>query len=100
MAELYRHFGKPWEHILDFSDEALIELYNHESYGTELSAKNGFATGKQFLNVQVTMWREDLNAGMLFKCELYSDPAYPHWWLDSVTKDCWPRHWMSGKAFP
>ncbi len=32
------------------------------------------------------MWREDLRRGLLFKYELYEDPNFPHWWLDSVLK--------------
>lgn len=69
---------------LDFSDDALLSLYNHESYGLPLSPKNGFAVGKQYLNVQVTMWREDLRRGWIFKHELYADDRFPHWFLDSV----------------
>jgi hypothetical protein len=84
MSELYRFFASGKSSKLDFSDEALLSLYNHESYGTPLSEQNGFAVGKQYLNLQVTMWREDLRRGWLFKSELYEDPNLPHWWLDSV----------------
>ncbi len=84
MAELYRHFAKNMSSKLDFSEEAELSLYNHESYGTSLSPNNGFAVGKQYLNLQVTMWREDLRRGWIFKHELYEDETYPHWWLDSV----------------
>jgi hypothetical protein len=87
MSELYIHFGKPMAPSLDFSDEALLSLYNHESYGEPLSPKNGFAVGKQFLNLQVTSWREAIRRGIIAKFELYEDPSYPHWWLDSVLKD-------------
>ncbi len=87
MSELYRHFALPWQHILDFSDDALLSLYNHESYGTSLSQNNGFAKGKQMLNLQVTAWKEMLREGTLAKFELYEDPNYPHWWLDSCLKD-------------
>ena len=85
MSELYRMFGHPEEFkSLDFSDEALIELYNYESYGGTCSNKNGFAHGKRMLNLNVSMWREDIEAGNLFKFELYEDPKFPHWWLDNV----------------
>jgi len=83
-AKIYRLFAKDWEKLLDFSDAALLSLYNHESYGTKLSEKNGFAVGKKFLNVQVTMWKEDLDNHSIFKWELYEDDRFPHWWLDSV----------------
>ena len=69
---------------LDFSEEAEVSLFNHESYGTSLSPNNGFAVGKRYLNLNVTMWREDIRRGWLFKHELYEDPELPHWWLDSV----------------
>lgn len=87
MSELYKHFALPWEHVLSFDDEALLSLYNHESYGTELSPQNGFAKGKQMLNLQVTAWKEMLREGTLAKFELYEDPYYPHWWLDSCLRD-------------
>ena len=86
MSELYRHFASD-KGTLDFSDDALLSLYNHESYGTPLSPKNGFAVGKQYLNLQVTSWREALRRGIIAKFELYEDDSYPHWWLDSVLKD-------------
>lgn len=72
---------------LDFSDEALISMYNFESYGTELSPKNGFAVGKKYLNLQVNAWKEMLREGTLAKFELYEDPSYPHWWLDDILKN-------------
>ena len=84
MSELYRHFGEPMGIDLDFSDEALISLYNAESYGTPCSSKNGFAVGKQYLNVQVNAWKEMLREGTLAKFELYEDPKYPDWWLDNI----------------
>lgn len=86
MCEIYIIFSKDWEHILDFSDQAKIELFNHESYGIPVRNNNGFAVGKKWLNVQVTMWKEDMEKGLFFKHELYSDPKFPHWWLDSIFK--------------
>lgn len=83
MSELYRHFAREMGE-LDFSDEALVNLYNTESYGGVLTPKNGFAVGKQYLNLQVTMWREDIRRGWISKQELYKDENYPEWWLDSV----------------
>lgn len=86
MSELYLHFGSEMG-TLDFSDEALLSLYNHESYGTSLSPKNGFAVGKQYLNVHVAMYKEDIAIGTLFKFELYEWFPDWHWWLDSWLKD-------------
>jgi hypothetical protein len=87
MAELYRLFAKDWEQCLDFSDQALVELYNHESYGQPISQSNGFMHGKKWLNVTVSMWKEDVAQGLLFKHELYEDPKFPHWWLDNIFKN-------------
>lgn len=89
MAELYRIFAEPWKEVLDFSDDALLSLYNHESYGTSLSEKNGYGVGKQYLNLTVTAWKQMIYEGTLAKFELYEDPKYKdyHWWLDSVFKN-------------
>ena len=85
MSELYKFFARNMG-TLDFSDEALLNLYNAESYGVALTPKNGFAVGKQYLNLHVTMWKEDIAAGLLWKFELYKDPLFEpfHWWLDSI----------------
>ena len=86
MAELYRMFANDWSHVLDFSDEAMVELYNHESYGQPIRQNNGFMHGKKWLNLNVTMWKEDIEKGLLFVPELYDDPKFPHWWLDNIFK--------------
>ena len=84
MAQLYRHFAKDWESVLDFSDECQIELFNSESYGTPCRSNNGFLWGKKWLNVNVAMWLEDQRRGHLVLSELYSDSKFPHWWLDNI----------------
>lgn len=86
MSELYRYFSKDWEHVLDYSDQALLDLYNQESYGGHVDSKNGFAVGKKWLNVYVSAWKESIREGTLFIHELYEDPGLPHWWLDNVLK--------------
>lgn len=84
MADLYYHFSSPWHHVMDMSDEALINMYNHESRGTPLSENNGYACGKSWLNWQVKAWKEGIADGTFFAFEFYEDPKYPHWWLDQV----------------
>jgi hypothetical protein len=84
MAEVYRIFSRSWDHVLDYSDEMLIELYNSESYGTSVSSKNGFSVGKTYLNVHEKMWKEDIKLGLLREKELYEDGLFPHWWLDNI----------------
>lgn len=86
MSEVYKIFSRDWQHVLDYSDEMLVELYNSESYGGHTSQKNGYAIGKQYLSLHVTMWKEDIAKGLLQKYELYEDGTFPHWWLDRVFK--------------
>lgn len=87
MAEVYKTFAEPWHHTHDFSDKALIDLYNSESYGTPFNeGTNGYSLGKKWLNVTVKMWLEDIELGTLYKFELYEDPRFPSWFLDGVLK--------------
>lgn len=82
MVPLYRHFARDWEHCLDFSDDALYEMYDHESRGIgHPSPTNGFYVGKRYLNVAVASWCADMFS-TLWPFELYEDETYPHWWLD------------------
>ena len=89
MSEVYKIFSRQWEHIMDYGEESLIEMFNHETYGTEIKdrKRNGYYVGKQWLNVHIEMWKEDIQKGYLRKQELYDDPLFPHWWLDSVFKN-------------
>lgn len=86
MCEVYRIFSNDWKHLLDYSDEAMLELYMSETFGDKVSNLNGFAVGKKYLSVHVEMWREDIRDGLFFKRELYEDEKFPHWWLDSIFK--------------
>lgn len=82
MSELYRRFGKDFEHCCDFSYKSALEMFSHESTGTPVHHMNGFLIGKQWLNITVSMWREGLNSGNLITEELEED--FPNWWLRSV----------------
>lgn len=86
MAELYKYFARHWTG-LDFSDEALLEMFNSESYGTRVNPKNGYLIGKGYLNMTVTSWKEDIALGTLFVKELYADGNFPEWWLDGIFQD-------------
>lgn len=89
MAQLYKQFAEGWEEAnLDFSEQALVEMFNSESYGTPVDAKrNGYYVGKHWLNVTVTMWKEGQRRGELYLPELFADPRFPHWWLDGIFVD-------------
>jgi hypothetical protein len=88
MSEVYKIFSRQWEHILDYSEESLVEMFNYETHGTEITnrQRNGYYVGKQWLNVHIEMWKEDIEKGYLRRQELYDDPLFPDWWLDSVFK--------------
>ena len=65
-------------------------MFLFESQGIRLpprDRRNGFQLGKQWMDVNVAMWKEDLRDGTLFRHELYEDPNYPHWWLDQVLRN-------------
>lgn len=87
MAEIYKMFANDWKDCVEFTDIMMIELYNQESYGGSISNKNGFALGKKWLSVNIAMWKDDIKSGHLFRCELYEDPKFPNWWLDSIFKN-------------
>lgn len=86
MSEVYKVFSKDWQHMLFYSEESKLELFNHETFGRTVSKTNGYYVGKKWLNVHVEMWKEDIENELLYKIELYEDPKFPHWWLDSIFK--------------
>jgi hypothetical protein len=92
MCKVYRHFSKEWEHICDYSDESMMEMFLYETFGDGLpDITNGFYLGKKWMDINVKMWYEEIPDGYpmptCFKKELYDDPNYPDWWLDKVLKD-------------
>lgn len=86
MAQLYKQFAVGWEQAgLDFSDAALVDMFNSESYGTPINIRtNGYYVGKHWLNVTVSMWKESQKRGELCLPELYADEKLPSWWLDGI----------------
>lgn len=98
LAALYRRFAGD-DPSLDFSTEAAERCYQHETFGTgdnpygvfAQGRMNGYAIGKQWLNLQITSWQRDIRAGLLSKWELRSDPTLPHPWIDNLI-----RKWPSG----
>ncbi len=69
---------------MDFTEEALYDLYIYESTGQgKVRSDNGYANGKKWMDVAVAQWREDLWR-TLMPWELYLDPNLPDWWLDKV----------------
>jgi hypothetical protein len=68
----------------------VLECFLYESRGVEPQGeRNGYLLGKKWMDVSLSMWREDMPRGMgVFKWELYQDPFFKdhHWWLDKVLK--------------
>jgi hypothetical protein len=84
MCEIYRIFANDWKDSLFFSENEIIELFNHESFGTPCNKSNGFLIGKKWMDVHIKMWNEDIQKGYLRKIELYNDEKFPNWWLDKI----------------
>ena len=84
MCELYELFSQDWRDCLVYGKDAQREMFLSESRGLPINPNNGYLVGKKWLSVQVTMWKEDIAKGLLFKDELYRDERFPHWWLDRV----------------
>lgn len=84
-AEAYKYFAQGFGN-LDFSDEAAQNMYNYESQGKPLikynelqenGMYNGYAVGKHWMDVTLTMWKEDISDGILLKVELLEDSEIP-----------------------
>ena len=99
-TEIYKLFAS---HLSEkcFSLKHAEDMYLYESIGKgdlnnlisgifvqtqDKESINGYALGKKWLNLTVTMWKEDIKNRLLFKHELYEDDKYPVWWLDSILK--------------
>jgi len=73
----------------DYSEEAMLEAFDKESYGTRHSIRrnngkiNGYIEGKQWMDLTITeYWLPDLENRELFAAELYQD--FPRWFLIRV----------------
>ena len=86
MSDVYRIFSRQWEHMMNYDQDSLVEMFNYESHGTPITdpRRNGYFVGKQWMDVHIKMWREDIEKGYLTRQELYDDPTFPNWWLDKV----------------
>jgi hypothetical protein len=102
MAEIYKRFSqikraaKPssehlevwdeYDSFRDFSDEAMVEAFEKESFGTKHSIVrsngkiNGYIEGKQWMDLTITeYWLPDLENRELLAFQLYQ--SFPHWFL-------------------
>lgn len=75
-SEIYRWFAEEsYPYLtLDFSEEAMKEQYESETYGTKIHRMdNGFHVGKRLLDLTITSWSEDCNQGYISYAELKED---------------------------
>lgn len=86
MAEMYRRFARGFDGM-DFSEEALQEAYQAETFGSAIDRSNGYRQGKMMVDLTVSMWLEDLPDMLLFSEELYED--FPAWFLNKVLPKGW-----------
>ncbi len=89
-AALYVHFSQPWSHLCDYSTQAEEDMFLYESRGIPIpqrERRNGFQLGKQWMDINVAMWKEGIAEGTSLRREFYEDPNYPHWWLDKVLRE-------------
>ena len=99
MVPLYRYFARDWVDCLDFSEDALYDMYFHESQGLgHPKPDNGFHHGKKWLSVAVAQWLEDLWV-TVFPWELYEDENLPDWWLDRQFP-LWCKAWREAGMIP
>ena len=85
MAAIYKRFATDFQQA-DSSDEAAMDAYALETFGTPLPAgkdMNAFIVGKKWMDVMVSMWKEDIAQSCLHKAELVED-GFPQWFLERV----------------
>lgn len=90
IAEAYRFYASNID--ADFSEKALIEFFNYETFGKPVikynqtydGMYNGYAIGKHWLDVNLAMYREDILIGNLTKYELLQDNDIPELVKDIV----------------
>lgn len=92
MCEVYKVFAKSWD--CDFSDFAMKEMYEFETFGKgniEISGfntigkkSNGYAVGKKWLNVTLDMWFDSIKKfGWRYTIsELNKDKEIPRWYIE------------------
>ena len=86
MAKIYKRFVEVDFSFADFSEQAATDMFLHESAGVPFppsSTENGFALGKKWMDVTISMWKEDMQKGLLRAQELLDD-GYPQWFLERI----------------
>ena len=95
MSEYYKHFALDSVDY-DWSEDAAKKAYILESQGQGIHDNlNGYMSGKQWMDVTVSQWKEDILGFNLHIQELRED--YPDWFLKKVLPNGWidenPPRW-------
>lgn len=98
ILDRYKKFSPSLEY--DFSSEAAQSMYNFETFGigtidisgfnTHGKKINGYAVGKKYMDITISMWKEDFKrAGIhrdLLMDSLFKDPKWinNHEWINKI----------------
>lgn len=99
MVPLYKMFAQNLPGVT-FTQQDLEEAYRVETHGSKAKNgpsgyhTNGYIWGKQYLNLQVTSWKEDIRDCYVHMWEIYEDPKFIPFtgWLDNIFRDVRINH--------
>ena len=80
----------------DYSADALMECFLHESEGKPVSANNGYAIGKKWKDVTIAQWREDIAKGDFCKAEFVT--PLTRWYAEPALSSIQPPTWFPYEA--
>lgn len=102
VSENYRKvaetFYRPADSTLDFSEKALQEAFEKETFGIRHDmSKNGWAFGKKAFDITVASWKEDLADGLFCKYDYlrdYKEDSFEYEFIWNVI-----RHFPAARFF-
>lgn len=96
MSEVYMYFAGDYDY-LNFDEKSAEDCYKFESQGIgklnitkDVDGKyNGYFVGKFLMDINISMWKEDIENGYLFKIELLEDNSLSKikWFIEKILKD-------------
>lgn len=85
LAATYRRFSDRFNPYWDFSIDALVECFNHESNGGTYADNNGYVHGKWSKDITFAMQLEDILNGYAAKIEFIT--PMNRWWVEPALSD-------------
>lgn len=74
ILHIYSYFKLENCDNLDYSEKAIVEMFEHESLGKEINTKtNGYYHCKRNLDITLANWTETLKDGLTTKYEIMSN---------------------------